>query len=64
MFERKYKVTMEGQVMAENMTIDTALVLIKALANEYWREMEEQGKISLLEMERIQGCDINRDGTE
>lgn len=38
MFERKYEVLIDGKIEATEMTLDTAMVLVKALLHEYFRE--------------------------
>lgn len=38
MVERKYKVLIDGMVVANNMDINTATILVKALFNEYYND--------------------------
>lgn len=49
MSETKYVVELDGQIIARDMDIDTATILIKALANEYYMQMQYGGKITLYE---------------
>lgn len=51
MSETKYLVRMDGTVVAENMRIEDALLLIKALANEYYNSMHMGSVIELTEMD-------------
>ena len=46
----KYKVLIDECIIAENMPIETALILIKALFEEYYED--HSMKISIMEMER------------
>lgn len=52
MSERKYAVELDGHVVARDMDIYTATILIKALAQEYYTQMEYGGKITLYEEPR------------
>lgn len=38
MFERKYIVLIDGKPVAENMDMETALILVKGLFEEYYNE--------------------------
>lgn len=49
MSERKYIVEIDGLVVARDMDIYTATILIKGLAQEYYVQMEHGGKITLYE---------------
>lgn len=49
MSERKYVVELDGQIVARDMDINTAAILIKALAEEYYMQMEYGGRITLYE---------------
>lgn len=52
MSERKYVVELDGHIVARDMDIYTATILIKALAQEYYTQMEYGGKITLYEEPR------------
>lgn len=52
MSERKYVLELDGQIVARDMDIYTATILIKALAQEYYAQMEYGGKITLYEEPR------------
>lgn len=52
MIETKYVVELDGQIVARDMDINTATILIKALANEYHLQMRYGGKITLYEEQR------------
>jgi hypothetical protein len=54
MSERKYVVELAGQIVARDMDIYTATILIKALAQEYYMQMEHGGKITLYEEPRAE----------
>ena len=38
MEEKRYKVLIDGMVVADNMDLGTAIILIKALFNEYYND--------------------------
>lgn len=38
MSEEKYKILIEGVVYAENMSLDTSLILVKGLFQEYFKD--------------------------
>lgn len=60
MYESKYEVLIEGEVIASNMNIQTATILVKALFDEYYND--HSMTISIREEERTEGvCD---NGTE
>ena len=50
MAEHKYKVLIDGVVYAENMDIKTAIILVRALFEEYYND--HSMAISIKEMER------------
>lgn len=50
MAEHKYKVLIDGFVYAENMDIKTAIILVRALFEEYYNDHSME--ISIKEMER------------
>lgn len=52
MEETRYKVEMDGQIVARYMILADALILIKGLAEEYYETMKYGGKILLMEEER------------
>lgn len=54
MSERKYVVELDGHIVARDMEIYTATILIKALAQEYYVQMEHGGKITLYEEPRVE----------
>lgn len=43
MTETRYTVKIDNETVAENMRREYALVLVKALFEEYWREAAENG---------------------
>jgi hypothetical protein len=43
MTEIRYTVKIDNEAVAENMRREYALVLVKALFDEYWREAAENG---------------------
>lgn len=49
MNETKYIVEMSGDIVARGMILNDAVILIKGLAQEYDKEMEYGGKITLYE---------------
>lgn len=59
MSESKYVVIMGGSVVATEMTLADACILIKGLAEAYYMEMECGGCIELREMQRNVGCADN-----
>lgn len=56
MYEERYKVTCDGVLIAENMSIETTVILLKALFQEYYNE---EPTYIVAKMERIQGDNIN-----
>lgn len=54
MEETKYIVEMDGQVVARDMILQDAVILIKGLAQEYYKQMEYGGKITLKEESRVE----------
>ena len=50
MFALRYEVLIDNEVMASDMTLNTAMLLIRALINEYYNE--HQMVVSIREMER------------
>lgn len=52
MFERKYKVIVDNTVVAENMDLETATILVKALFERYYEEVDLT--VSVKEMERVE----------
>ena len=52
MSETKYVVELDGQIVARDMNMYTATMLIKALAQEYYVQMEHGGRITLYEEPR------------
>lgn len=54
MGETKYIVEMDGQIIAKGMSLADASILIKALAEEYYKQMEFGGKITLMEEPRTE----------
>lgn len=64
MSERKYVVELDGQIVARDMDIYTATILIKALAQEYYKQMEFGGKITLYEEPRIENDEVRKGGVE
>ena len=61
MNERKYKVILDDVVIAENMNLETSIILINAVINHYYEE--HSMTISIREMERPNNdeCIPNRD---
>lgn len=57
MIETKYMVEFDDQIVARGMDIDTATLLIKALAEKYFGDMEMGAKISLCEEPRTEVID-------
>ena len=53
MSRKKYKVVLDNEVVAENMDIDTALLLVKALFERYY--CDNDMVVSIKEMERERG---------
>ena len=49
MDETKYIVELDNHIVARGMDIYTATILIKALAQEYYVQMEHGGKITMYE---------------
>lgn len=47
MIEKRYMVKFRGEIVAHGMNIDTAILLIEALAEKYYRDMEMGATISL-----------------
>lgn len=54
MGETKYIVEMDGQIIAKGMILADAAILIKGLAEEYCKQMEFGGKITLMEEPRTE----------
>lgn len=54
MSRKKYKVLLDQEVVAENMSIDTALILVKALFEKYY--CDNTMLISIQEMECARCC--------
>jgi len=59
MIEIKYKVTINSKTVAENMDLETAIILVKALFNEYYSDtdmvvsvykMESFGELNIREV--------------
>lgn len=50
MAERRYELYIGEELIAESLSIETALILIKALFSEYYNE--EKMEITIREMER------------
>lgn len=61
MSERKYKVLINDEVVAENMEIKTATVLVSALFCEYYNDHNMM--VSIMEMERAMNAGAPYDGT-
>lgn len=57
MDEKKYKVLINDEVVAEGMNINTAVVLVKALFEEYYNDYSMI--VSIKEMDRIMGTCID-----
>ena len=55
MTDKKYKVLIGNDVVAEGMDIKTATILVRALFEEYYNEYPLT--ISVREMERCVGCE-------
>ncbi len=58
MEERKYQVLIDNAVVASNMDINTAIILIRAIFTEYYDDYYMT--VSIKEMERTMG-DTNKD---
>lgn len=52
MFERKYKVIVDNTVVAENMDLETATILVKALFDRCYEEVDLT--VSVKKMERVE----------
>lgn len=50
MFERKYKVIVGNMVVAENMDLETATILVKALFERYYEEVDLTVSVKKMEM--------------
>lgn len=50
--ERKFKVFISSEVIAENLNIETALILVKGLFTEYFNDSTME--IRIREMERVE----------
>jgi len=50
MNEEKYEVYFDKTLMAENMCIDTALILISAIADKYYKQVEYGAEITIKAM--------------
>ena len=55
MTDKKYKVLINNDVVAEGMDIKTATILVRALFEEYYNEYPLT--ISVREMERVEVCE-------
>ena len=55
MNERNYKVYIDGQVVAREMDLRTATILVRALFQEYYED--HMMKISVQEEDRAVGCE-------
>lgn len=53
MEERKYQVLIDNAVVASNMDINTAIILIRAIISEYYED--HYMTVSVKEMERTEG---------
>lgn len=63
MLERKYKVLVDGETIAEKMNINDAALLLKALFKEYYNDPEMV--VAIREMDRCEGCcsdEVKKDG--
>lgn len=52
MIEKKYKVLIDKEIVAENMNLKTATILVRALFEEYYNE--NSLTVSVKEMERCE----------
>lgn len=57
MRQTKYKVLFDGEIIAENMSLWNACVLVRALVEEYHNDMSCGSMIGILEMERTETCE-------
>lgn len=55
MFERKYKVIVDNMVVAENMDLETATILVKALFERYYEEVDLTVSVKKMEWEEHDG---------
>ncbi len=55
MIEKRYKVLYNSEVVAENMDLRTATILVRALFEEYF--MDYGMTVSVREMEKTEACD-------
>ncbi len=55
MEERKYQVLIDNTVVASNMDINTAIILIRAIITEYYED--RYMTVSIKEMERTMGVE-------
>ena len=55
MTDKKYKVLINNDIVAEGMDIKTATILVRALFEEYYNEYPLT--ISVIEKERCVGCE-------
>ena len=53
--ERKYELYIEKELIAENVSIETALILIKALFTEYYNDKNMKITIQEIEMSENNG---------
>lgn len=60
MEETKYIVEMDGQIVARDMILKDAVILIKGLAQEYYKQMEYGGEITLKEEPRVKEKDYDK----
>ena len=55
MNEHRYKILINDTIVAENLNIETATILIKALFENYYND--HSMIVSIKEMDRVQGVD-------
>lgn len=51
MMENKYKVLVDEEIIAENMTIEYATLLVEAIAKKRWQLLRVGGMVGIREME-------------
>lgn len=61
MIEKRYIVEFCGETVAYGMNIDTAIILIEALSEKYYRDMEMGATISLREESHTEVNENGRD---
>lgn len=61
MSETKYVIELDGHIVARDMDIYTATILIKALAQEYYVQMHSGGKITLYEDPGTKPCECAKE---